>query len=236
FGTSGTIYAHSNQPVIDPLGEIAAFCSSTGGWLPLVCTMNVTGVTEQFRTLAGLDHAAVDAAVAGVPSGAGGLVLLPYLDGERTPNLPHGKGVLFGLTRANGTPGHLMRAAMEGATLGMNHGLRRLTALGIKPQEIRLTGGGARSPQWRQIMADVFGLPVVKMKADEGAALGGAIQAVWCHAHQLGANLPLADLCAATVEMDESTRCQPDRRAQTVYREQQQQFDRLASSLRPFFN
>ncbi|MDP2137603.1 MAG: xylulokinase, partial [Candidatus Didemnitutus sp.] len=71
LGTSGTIYAHSNQPVIDPLGEIAAFCSSTGGWLPLACTMNVTGVTEQFRTVAGLDHAAVDAAVAGVPVGAG---------------------------------------------------------------------------------------------------------------------------------------------------------------------
>src|SRR4030095_11201832 len=90
FGTSGTIYGFANMPVIDPQGEIAAFCSSTGGWLPLLCTMNVTTVTEQVRALFGLDHAGLDAAVAGAPVGARGLVLLPYLAGERTPNVPDG--------------------------------------------------------------------------------------------------------------------------------------------------
>ena len=119
-----------------------------------------------------------------ITTGAGGLNLLPYFDGERTPNLPRGTGVLAGLNRASLTPGGLARAAMEGVTLNMNYGLRRLTALGIKPREIRVTGGGARSTVWRQLMADIFGVPVVAMVEDEGAALGGALQAAWCVARR----------------------------------------------------
>ena len=124
FGTSGTIYAHASRPVVDPRGEIAAGCSSTGGWLPLLCTMNVTTVTERIRALFGYDHAALDRAVAATPAGAGGLVLLPYLAGERTPNVPDGSGVVLGLNPANVTagaprprrhggrdPGHELRAA-----------------------------------------------------------------------------------------------------------------------------
>ena len=186
FGTSGTIYAHASKPVVDPKGEIAAFCSSTGGWLPLLCTMNVTAVTERVRSLFGFDHAAMDAAAASVPAGAGGLILLPYLSGERTPNVPDGSGVLLGLDHGNFSPASLVRSAMEGVTLGMNFGLRRLSELGIRPKEIRVTGGGARSPVWRQIMADIFGVPVVGMREDEGAALGAAIQAAWCAERRSG--------------------------------------------------
>ena len=161
FGTSGTIYAHAAKPVVDPQGEIAAFCSSTGGWLPLLCTMNVTTVTERMRELLGLDHAGLEAAVASAAPGSEGLVLLPYLAGERTPNVPDGSGVLLGLNQGSFRGGPLARAAMEGVTLGMNYGLRRLADLGVRPREIRVTGGGARSAAWRQIMADVFGVPVV---------------------------------------------------------------------------
>ena len=167
LGTSGTIYAYSRNPVVDSKGEIAAFCDSTGNWLPLLCTMNVTMVTEYFRTLFHLSHAAMEEAVGNVAAGAGGLQLLPYLDGERTPNLPFASGTLSGLTRSNGSPGHYLRAAMEGIAHNMNYGLCRLRALGIQPREIRLTGGGAKSAAWRQIMADVFGVPVVKMAIDE---------------------------------------------------------------------
>ncbi|MEO5958480.1 MAG: xylulokinase, partial [Opitutaceae bacterium] len=180
FGTSGTIYAYADKPVIDPQGEIAAFCSSTGGWLPLLCTMNVTTVTEQVRALFGHDHAAMAAAVEATPAGSGGLVLLPYLAGERTPNVPAGSGVMVGLTQSTFKAGHLARAAMEGVTMGMNYGLRRLAELGVKAKEIRVTGGGAKSAVWRQLMADIFGVPVVAMVEDEGAALGGALQAAWC--------------------------------------------------------
>jgi xylulokinase len=232
FGTSGTIYAHAAQPVVDPQGEIAAFCSSTGGWLPLLCTMNVTTVTEQVRALFKQDHAALNAAVAATPAGAGGLVLLPYLAGERTPNVPDGSGTLLGLNHQNFTAGHLARAAMEGATMGMNYGLRRLAALGVKAKEIRVTGGGAKSAVWRQLMADIFGVPVVAMVEDEGAALGGALQAAWCVALRDGQKAKLTDFTAGTVALDEQTRCAPDKKNVARYRELQALQDELSLALR----
>ncbi len=235
FGTSGTIYAFAKQPVVDPQGEIAAFCSSTGGWLPLLCTMNVTTVTEQVRALFGYDHAALNAAAAAVPAGAGGLMLVPYFAGERTPNVPEGSGVLLGLTQDTFQAGHLARAAMEGVTMGMNYGLRRLADLGVKAREIRLTGGGARSPIWRQIMADVFGVPVVAMVEDEGAALGGALQAAWCTALRAGGKVRLTDLTTGVVALDESTRCQPVKASVERYRKLQALQDRTSLVLRPVF-
>jgi xylulokinase len=178
LGTSGTVFACADKPVIDPRGEIAAFCDSADHWLPLACTMNVTVATESFRKLFGWDHARMDAEITSVPAGADGLLFLPYLQGERTPNIPNGCGVLHGMNTSNLTPAHIARAAMEGTTLGMAYGLRRMESLGLKPSEIRLTGGGSQSPVWRQILADVFGYPVVAMKSSEGAALGAAIQAL----------------------------------------------------------
>ena len=195
LGTSGTIFACCDKPVIDPQGEIAAFCDSADHWLPLLCTMNVTVATEAFRALFGWDHAHMDAEISSVPPGAEGLLFLPYLQGERTPNLPHGCGVLHGMTTSNLTPAHMARAAMEGVTLGMAYGLRRMESLGLKPSEIRLTGGGSQSPAWRQILADVFGYPVVTMQSAEGAALGAAIQAL--HAATTGGSLEaLAERCS----------------------------------------
>ena len=235
FGTSGTIYAHAKQPVVDPLGEIAAFCSSTGGWLPLLCTMNVTTVTEQARALFGYDHAALDAAVAATPPGAGGLVLLPYLAGERTPNVPDGSGVLLGLNQKSFNPGHIARAAMEGVTMGMNYGLRRLATLGVKAREIRVTGGGAKSPVWRQLMADIFGVPVVAMVEDEGAALGGALQAAWCAALREGRKAKLTDFTTGAVALNEATRCRPDKANIARYRELQALQDKLSLGLRELF-
>jgi xylulokinase len=195
LGTSGTIFACCDKPVIDPQGEIAAFCDSADHWMPLLCTMNVTVATEAFRALFGWDHTRMDAEISSVPPGADGLLFLPYLQGERTPNLPHGCGVLHGMTTSNLTPAHMARAAMEGVTLGMAYGLRRMESLGLKPTEIRLTGGGSQSPAWRQILADVFGYPVVTMESAEGAALGAAIQAL--HAATPGGSLEaLAERCS----------------------------------------
>jgi len=178
LGTSGTIYAYSDKPVIDPAGEIAGFCDSTDAWLPLVCTMNVTVATEAARNLFGWSHAQLEAAIRGVPPGADGLLFLPYLQGERTPNLPRGTGVFHGLTTRTMTPAHLARATMEGVTLGLAYGLQRMRTLGLAPTEIRLTGGGSKSAVWRQICADVFGCRVVTLAEAEGAALGAAIQAL----------------------------------------------------------
>lgn len=236
FGTSGTIYAFANQPVVDPEGEIAAFCSSTGGWLPLLCTMNVTTVTEQVRALFGYDHPGLEAAVAGSPVGAQGLLLLPYLAGERTPNVPDGTGVLLGLNQKSFHRGPVARAAMEGVTLGMNYGLRRLHSLGVKAKEIRVTGGGSKSAVWRQIMADVFGVPVVGMVEDEGAALGGALQAAWCVTRREGKrSAKISDFTSAVVAVREETRCTPNPANVSRYRELQALQDDLSRALRGVF-
>lgn len=235
FGTSGTIYAFAKKPVVDPEGEIAAFCSSTGGWLPLLCTMNVTTVTEQVRALFGYDFASLDAAVTKAPVGSNGLTLLPYFAGERTPNVPAGSGVWLGLNQATLQPAHLARSAMEGVTMGMNYGLRRLAALGVKPKEIRITGGGAKSAAWRQIMADVFGVPVVGMVEDEGAALGAALQAAWCVARRENARAAISDFTAGTVALKEDSRCEPNPANVARYRELQALQDKLSASLRDVF-
>jgi sugar (pentulose or hexulose) kinase len=236
FGTSGTIYAAASKPVVDPDGEIAAFCSSTGGWLPLLCTMNATNVTEQVRALFGWDHAALDAAAKSAPAGAGGLVLLPYFAGERTPNVPDGSGAWLGLTGATLSAKFLARSAMEGVTMGMNYGLRRLAKLGVRAREIRVTGGGAKSPVWRQIMADIFGVPVVGMVEDEGAALGGALQAAWCTTRREGNRKSrLTDFTSRVVALRDDTRCEPDEANVKRYRELQDLQDQVSSSLRPVF-
>ena len=217
LGTSGTLYACTDQPVIDPEGEVAAFCDSTDHWLPLVCTMNVTVATEQVRSLFNWDHAALNAAIATAEPGAGGVLFLPYLNGERTPNLPNGTAVFHGLTPKNMTPPNMARAAMEGATLGLAYGLQRLVALGVHPSEIRLTGGGSKSAVWRQIAADVFGVPVVCLATAEGAALGAALQAVWVEGMANGRGVSLASLCDQAVRLDDSARCLPQPENQELY-------------------
>jgi xylulokinase len=208
LGTSGTIFACAGQAVIDPGGEIAAFCDSTDHWLPLLCTMNVTLATNACRTMFGWDHDRMDREITSVPAGADGLLFLPYLQGERTPNLPQASGSLHGMTVSNFTPAHMARAVTEGVTLNMTYGLRRMESLGLKVEGgIRLTGGGSRSKVWRQILADAFGHPVVTMQSAEGAALGAAIQA----AAAANPRESLADTARRCSPVDESSRMEPDR-------------------------
>jgi len=230
LGTSGTLFATAAHPVVDPQGEVAAFCSSTDQWLPLVCTMNVTVLTEKVRTLFGWDHGALEAAVAATPPGADGLVFLPFLNGERTPNLPDGRGVLHGLRMDNLSPGHLARAAVEGVTVGLGYGIRRFAELGVNPTEIRLTGGGSQSAVWRQICADVFGVPVVCLQSAEGAALGAAIQAA-AAAERASGGASLESLADRLATLDESTRCLPDAGRSALYQELTDRFLRLTDDL-----
>jgi xylulokinase len=235
FGTSGTIYTSTLRPVVDPTGEVAAFRSSCGGCLPLLCTMNVTRVTDQIRALFGWSHAQFDRAASAVPAGSGGLVLLPYFEGERTPNLPDATGVLFGLNGGTMQRGVVARAALEGVMLGLNYGLDRLRRWGVRPREIRLTGGGARSALWRQMAADVFGAPVVAMVEDESAALGAALQAAWCKTDSGGSRDRLVELCAHCVKLDPTSRCLPDPELHGVYRRAQALQDGLQRDLRRAF-
>jgi len=235
FGTSGTIYACAEKPVVDPQGEIAAFCDSTNRWLPLLCTMNVTVATEMVREDFGWSHEKFGAEAARVPMGSDGLLLLPYFEGERTPNVPDGTGVWFGVNQRTFQAGHFARAAMEGVTLGMNYGLRRLAELGVKPTQIRATGGGAKSKVWRQIMADVFDAEVVTLKVSEGAAYGAALQAFWCWRLQQGEKVSISDLTDRFVELNTGETAQPNPKHVAVYRELQAIQDALSQSLRSSF-
>lgn len=220
LGTSGTVYGVHDQPLIDPQGEVAAFCDSSDQWLPLVCTMNATVVTEAVRKHYGWDHQQMETEVATSPMGADGLMMLPYLQGERTPSLPDGCGVIHGLNMTNFTPANMMRAAMEGVSLSLGYGMLRLCELGFEPTTVRLTGGGAKSAVWRQIIADVFGLPVVGLKTDEGAALGAALQAAVGFFHHSGENLSYEEIISYAVKPDEATRCEPDEERHEFYQNQ----------------
>jgi len=235
FGTSGTIYACSEKPVVDPTGEIAAFCDSTNRWLPLLCTMNVTVATEMMRLDFGYTHEQFENKAAKVGAGSGGLLLLPYLEGERTPNVPDGTGVMIGINTKTFGASHYCRAAMEGVTLGMNYGLRRLAKLGVKAKQIRATGGGAKSKLWRQIMADVFDAEVVTLKVGEGAAYGAALQALWCWRKQKGEKVKISDITDEFVELNPAEAAEPDRKGVQAYRELQELQDDLSKSLRGVF-
>ena len=235
FGTSGTIYACAEKPVVDPEGEIAAFCDSTNRWLPLLCTMNVTVATEMVREDFNWTHERFAAESARVPAGSEGLLLLPYFEGERTPNVPDGTGVWFGVNKKTFAAGHFARASMEGVTLGMNYGLRRLAELGVQPTQIRATGGGAKSKTWRQIMADVFDTPVVTLEVSEGAAYGAALQALWCWRLQKGEKVRIEDITDEFVKLNKNETAEPDAKSVAAYRELQEIQDDLSKSLRGAF-
>jgi D-xylulose kinase len=176
LGTSGTVFAYRAEPAVDPLGEAAAFCDSTGGWLPLAATLNCTSATEWARELFAMDHAGVDAAIAS--GGAPGLAFLPYLSGERTPNRPEGTGVFVGLRSSHGREA-IVHAVVEGVTFGLAYSLDALRRAGVAPTEVTLVGGGSASDAWAQLCADVFALPVVRPAIVEAAASGAARQAQW---------------------------------------------------------
>jgi sugar (pentulose or hexulose) kinase len=236
LGTSGTIYACSDKPVIDPQGEIAAFCDSTGKWLPLVCTMNVTTATEMVRERFHLTHSQLSAAAASIKPGADGLMLIPFFEGERTPNVPDGTGVYFGIREQTFDAAHFARAAMEGTTLGLNYGLNRLRELGISPREIRATGGGAKSSVWRQILADVFNAEVVCTRSEEGAALGAALQALWADRRNRGEDVSIEQLADQYVALDETTRARPVAANVSLYEKMQSLHNCLVNDLRPSFH
>lgn len=179
LGTSGTLFAYSETPVIDDAGNIAAFCSSTGGWLPLLCTMNCTLATELMRAPLEVSTGEFDRTIGAVAAGSGGLIVLPFFTGERTPNLPRASASVLGLNAQNCGKGHLLRATAEGATFGLRFGLEELVRLGHESSGIVLTGGGSNSREWCQIVADICRLPVNLLEQDEGASFGAALQALW---------------------------------------------------------
>jgi xylulokinase len=217
LGTSGTLFAHSETPVIDESGNIAAFCGSTGAWLPLVCTMNCTLATELVRAPLGVPTERFDEVVGAVAPGSDGVIVLPFFTGERTPNLPRARASVLGLSAQNCTQSHLLRATVEGATFGLKFGLDELAKLGVEAEEIVVTGGGARSQAWCQIVADVCRLPVTVLALEEGASFGAALQALWMLERQSDESVAIADITDSHLTPRHALCKEPEEKAAARY-------------------
>ena len=213
LGTSGTVFTYSSRPVVDPAGLIAPFCDSTGGWLPLLCVMNLTGVAEEVRKLTGGgDHATLTRAAEGVEAGCGGLQFIPYLQGERVPDLPLATGSIHGIRPGLLTAAGLYRAALEATSLNLAWGVSRMRALGLQVDGVRLVGGGAGNRLWRSILADTLNAPVQRLEETESAALGAALCACWTDRRQTEPDLAAAEVAASAIRLIEGTDApDPDR-------------------------
>ena len=179
IGTSGTAYAVAAEPAADESGLVAGFADATGRFLPLVATVNAARILTVTARLLGTDPAGLSRLALAAPAGAGGLTLLPYLDGERSPNRPDASGVLRGLTSINTTPENLARAAVEALLCSLADAIGNLADCGIIAQRVILIGGAARSEAVRRIAPAIFGVPVTVPPPAEYVALGAARQAAW---------------------------------------------------------
>jgi xylulokinase len=179
LGTSGTVFAVSDVAASDGTGLVAGFADATGRFLPLVCTLNAARVLDATAGMLGTDLAGLDALALAAAPGSGGLTLLPYLDGERTPNLPDASGSLLGITRANMTAPNLARAAVEGMLCCLADGLDALRAQGVAVRRVLLIGGAAASRAVRAVGGDIFGVQVEIPPPAEYVAIGAARQAAW---------------------------------------------------------
>ncbi|MEV4536042.1 xylulokinase [Asanoa sp. NPDC049518] len=184
IGTSGTVFSVADLPAADPSGIVAGFADATGRFLPLVCTLNAARVLDAAAAMLGVTHSRLAELAGQVPSGSDGLVMVPYLEGERTPNRPLSTGAVHGLTLKTSTPAHFARAAVEGMLCALADGLDALIAEGAAVNRVILIGGGARSEAVRRIAPEVFGCGVVVPEPGEYVADGAARQAAWAVSDQ----------------------------------------------------
>ena len=242
IGTSGVMFVHSDKVAIDPKGRLHTFCHAVHGkWHMMGVTLAAGGSLQWFRNalcqteIARAKRLRVDpyelltAEAAAVPAGSEGLFFLPYLAGERTPHAdPDARGCLIGLTLKHGR-GHIVRAILEGATYSLRDSLDIIKQLDVPVRQIRASGGGSKSPLWRQIQADVFGQKVVSMTADEGPAFGVALLA----AVGGGAFKNIQEACNATVHVAQETRVQA--KAKRTYAAAMPVYQQLYQSLKNDF-
>lgn len=238
LGTSGVVFCHSDSPEYDPQGRLHTFCHAVRGkWHMMGVSLTAAGSLQWFADALCQADGKPDAKrfeklideAAKTPPGAEGLFFLPYLSGERTPHAdPLARGAFVGLTLTH-TRGHMVRAVLEGVTYALRDSLDIMQELGVAVREVRATGGGGKSPFWRQLQADVFGKKVVAMAADEGPAYGVALlAAVGC-----GEFKNIAEACAATVET--TAECKPEAKLRKRYNRAAPIFQQLYASLRDDF-
>ena len=180
LGTSGVVAVVSETPVEDPSGQVAGFADASGHWLPLACTLNASRILDAVGAMSGLGYEELDEVALSVPD-AGGLRLVPYFEGERTPNLPDATARLEGMTLKNSTRAHLARAGVEGLLAHMRFALECVRELGVPIEKVLVVGGGARSRAVQSLAPEFLGVPVEFPEAAEYVALGAARQAGMLH-------------------------------------------------------
>lgn len=235
MGTSGTLYGAAGTPIVDTKGRLASFCSSTGLWLPLLCTMNCTVSSEMTRALFKRDISAFNDMASAAPIGSEGVCMLPYFNGERTPDYPKGRGCLFGFTLTNMKEENIARSAMEASVFALMYGLDAFVELGFSPRRITLTGGGAKSALWRQMVADVTGLTVRIPENGEAAAFGAALQALYVLEKENGRVKSINEITARHVKMDEEKTCTSLPEAHEEYMKVYEQWLRYVEAAAPLF-
>ncbi len=236
MGTSGTLYGAAGTPVVDTKGRLASFCSSTGLWLPLLCTMNCTVSSEVTRALFNKDIAAFNDMASASPIGSEGVCMLPYFNGERTPDYPKGRGCLFGFTLSNMKEENIARSAMEASVFALMYGLDAFVELGFKPKKVTLTGGGSKSALWRRMVADVTGLTVRIPENPEAAAFGAALQALYVLEKEKGSVKSISEITSRHVKMDEEKTCTSSPEAHEEYLKVYEQWLGYVKAAAPLFS
>ncbi len=226
LGTSGTLFAYSDTPIVDKKSRIASFASSTGGYLPLLCTMNCTVASENMRKLFNLDVDDFSAKASLSKIGSEGLVLLPYFNGERVPNYPNGEGVLAGMNMTNISEENIARATLEGVSFGFLLGLEAFKEAGFKANGLTLTGGGSNSALWRQIIADSTSLEVKVPVIKETAAFGAALQAL-----SAISNIDIVKIAKEYILFDETKTTKPNEKNREEYMKAYQKWKKYSETL-----
>ncbi len=230
LGTSGTAYTYLKEPYIDPSGEIAAFCDSTGHHLPLLCVSNLANGYNDILNQFDMSHEEFVDVVKQVPVGNEGRLLIPWYMGERTPDVPDASPVYFGFGLNDFTKEKLSRAVLEGHILNLYDGFRKMP---VQATEIRLTGGLAQSESWVQTIADVFNAEAVPVEG-EGAALGAALHASWVWEKENGYERLLSDVVDPFVVLKEENRRKPVPENVKVYDKVKEMFTALSLRVRGF--
>ncbi len=228
LGTSGTAYTFMEEAYIDPSGEIAAFCDSTGHYLPLLCVSNLANGYNDIILQYSLTHEQFNEIIGKTKPGNEGRLLIPWYVGERTPDVPQAAPVYFGFGLNDFTEEILCRAVLEGHILNLYNGFEKMP---VEVKEIRLTGGLSKSGAWCQTIADIFEAETVPVEG-EGAALGAALHAAWVWKKENEGPVRISDIVKPFVVLDESRRRQPIAENVNVYRKQKALFDALSKRVR----
>jgi xylulokinase len=229
LGTSGTAYTFLKKPYVDPTGEIAGFCDSTGHYLPLLCVSNLANGYNEILKLYNLSHQDFTEIIRKSPVGNNGRMIAPWYVGERTPDVPNGTPVYFGFALNDLNQKEVVcRGVLEGHLFNLYDGFKRMP---VNPSEIRLTGGISRSVAWREAIANIFNAETVFVEG-EGAAMGAALHALWVYQMEQGKTVTLEEVVAPYIKLDETTRIKPTPKDVATYRTLSTAFSALSARLR----